>query len=279
MPSGSHGGRSGGSHGGFSGGGGSRSFGGFRSSSSHHHRPRGPRYVRWFGGRTVIISTGRQSVLSIIAFFMIMCLLAMFPAWSSVSEIKSDIKMIKEEQAYYLDMIENAENDPSYQVMGEVTGVFYKQEYERYYITYEFGDEDFEGYTFSIYTRENCPSNGSSILLAVDEKNIDDTTDSIPMDYKNFTLEDDGEYNLYVKNLKNVRTVAIVATLIFVGLIALIVVVVSTAKKKEEEKEQQEKEENEKKQIEEEKKKFCQYCGAKVDPNEPVCGQCGAKTL
>ena len=276
MPSGSHGGGGGGSHGGFSGGGGGRSSGGFGSS---HSRPSGPRHIRWFGGRTVIISTGRQSALSILLVVIAFCLMTMIPAWAGVAGIKDDISMIKEEQLFYLDMVENAENNPEYQVMGKVTGVFYREDFEKYYVTYEFGEANYKGYTFSIYTRNDYPAKGSYIVLAVDDTFIDETTDSIPMDYKNYTLEDDGEYMHLLDNLKQARTVAIVFTSIFVALIAVSIVIVGTSKKKEKEKELLTKEEAEKQLAEQKKKQYCQYCGAKVDPKDPTCGQCGAKTL
>ena len=136
MPSGSHGGGGGGSHGGFSGGGG----GSFRFSNggSFRHRVRGPRTVIFFG-RPVILTSARQMVLSFVSFFIVIAAMCTLAFWSSRSAAKDNIAMIEEEQRYYLQMVADAEADTSLQVEAEVTGVFYKTDYGKYYITYEFG--------------------------------------------------------------------------------------------------------------------------------------------
>ena len=279
MPSGSHGGSSG-SHGGFRGGGGS-SFGGGgfrRSGSSGHVTPRGPRHIRWFGGRTIIISTGRQNLLSFIAFFVVCCIMCAVAGFSSASTTKSDLVMIEEEQRYYLSMVSDAEADPDLQTTGKVTGVFYKQEYEKYYITYEFysGSATYSGYTFSIYTLESAPKKGTEILLAIDDEVIDSSTDSVPMDYKNYTLEDDGEYMMLKERLSYNRAIGFGGIAGVILLVGGAVLVVATAKKKEAEEKAETEKKEEEKQQEEERKKYCQYCGSKVNPEDVTCGQCGA---
>lgn len=287
MPSGSHGGRAG-SHGGFSGGGGGRSrssFGGSRTSGSFRprsgggFRPRGPRPFH-FGRRVYIVSSGRQSVLSLIIIAGLFLVMGLIINFGTLSSFKEDKRMIEEENRYYISMVERAESDSRYMVEGTVEEQFYKTEYERYYITYTFETDagnTVSGYTFSIYTLDNVPAKGSTIWLAVDDLVVDTDTDSVPMDYDDFTLEDDGEY-LKVKKTISKATWKIV---LFIGLIVVAVggyiLVIVTAKKKQEEKEETEKAEQKAKEEAEEKKRFCEYCGARVEPSDSVCPQCGAR--
>lgn len=280
MPSGSHGG-SAGSHGGFSGGGGSRGGSSFGGGSYHRSRPRGPRNFR-FGRSVFVVSTGRQSILSIIIFVGVLVLGYLFTSVSIFSGHKEHLNMIEEENRYYLNMVATAKNDSDYVVTGEVTNQFYKTEYERYYITYSFVADDgstVEGYTFSIYTLETVPKKGSEIELAVDDKTTDSDTDSIPMDYANFTLEDDGEYLKVKKDkAKSVRGI-VIGVVVIVCLVGGYILVIVTSKKKQEEKEAEQKAEQKAKEEAEEKKRFCEYCGARVEPSDNVCPQCGARLL
>lgn len=282
MPSGSHGG-SAGSHGGFSGGG-SRgsSFG--RSSGSRNQgsfRPRGPRPFR-FGGRVYILSTGRQSVLSIILIIGILLLGSIFMQFSALSDYNEHLKMIEEENRYYIAMVQNAAVNTEYMVKGEVEDQFYKSEYGKYYITYTFKADsgaNVEGYTFSIYGLNNIPAKGSEIWIAVNDKTTDSDTDSVPMDYVNFTLEDDGEYQLFKKQRNSTITKMVILGVVVVALVGGYILVIVTAKKKQEEKEEAEKAEAKAKEEAEEKKRFCEYCGARVEPADNVCPQCGARLL
>ena len=286
MPSGSHGGFSG-SHGGFSGGG--RSSGGNRGSGSTFGRSggsgsfiprrRGPRHIR-FGHRVYVLSTGRQSILSLILVVAIMLIGSIFLQSSAISTYDRNISMIEEEDRYYKQMVLNASVNTEYMVKGEVKDQFYKREYGKYYITYTFRTSTggkVEGYTFSIYTIENLPAKGSDIWLAVNDRVVDSDTDSIPMDYINFTLEDDGEYLLYKqKRAESVRS-AIITGVVVAALIGGSALVIFTAKKKQEEKAAAEKAEVKAKEVAEEKKRFCEYCGARVEQSNSICPQCGAR--
>lgn len=280
MPSGSHGG-SGGSHGGFSGGGGSRSSFGGGGSSYRSVRPRGPRPYR-FGRSVFIVSTGRQSILSIFLIVGFFLAVSLITSIASLSGLNEHIKMIEEENRYYINMVQTALADSRYVVDGEVEDHFYKTEYGKYYITYSFVADDgseVDGYTFSIYKLENLPTKGSKIKIAVNDISTDEDTDSIPMDYVNFTLEDDGEYVLYKQNkAKTVRSV-VICGLIMVAIVAGYILIIVTSKKKEEEKEAEQKAEQKAKEEAENKKRFCEYCGSRVEPSDNVCPQCGARLL
>lgn len=287
MPSGSHGGGGGGSHGGFSGGGGSH--GGFSSSGESFgfrnggvFRPRGPRTVIFFGGPRIMTSA-RQMLSSILIGLVAMMFLFLCVVGVQLSECNKQIEMIKEEQQYYFKMIKDAENNPDeLQINGEVTSIYYKTEYNKYYYEYRFYDNKgnkYDGYTFSVYTLDNVPSKGDIVKLAIDDKKIDDNTDSIPMDYINFSLEDDGEYVAIKAEKKTHTTVLIVTCVLVVGALVGIFLVYATAKRKKEEEIESEKRLEQEKQETENKKKYCQYCGTKLKPDDRNCPHCGAKIL
>lgn len=287
MPSGSHGGGGGGSHGGFSGGGGSH--GGFSSGSNGSFgfrnggvfRPRGPRTVIFFGGPR-IITTGRQVLSSILVGFMIFMAFFAFIMGVNYSACNETVKMIEEEHRYYVKMVQDAQADTDLQTEGIVTSVFYKTEYNKYYFEYKFYDDSrhsYDGYTFSVYTIDNVPKKGDRIALAIDDETIDENTDSIPMDYINFTLEDDGQYLVNKKGSKEALTGLIICGAIAVGSLVGVFIVYATAKRKKEEEIESEKCSEQEKQAVENKKKYCQYCGTKINPDDRNCPQCGARTL
>lgn len=283
MPAGSHGGGSG-SHGGFRGSfshSSSRSSGsgssGSGSRGSINLIPRGPRYIS-FWGTTLVLNNLRQVLLMIIGFIGACALLAIFAGSSLIGEATSDINMIKQEQKYYLVMIHDAEVDEALQVDGKVKDNFYK--HNKYYITFTFENEageEFEGYSFCVYELENIPKKGSTIKLAVNDKEIDADTDAIPMDYKNMTLEDDGEYLECVKSKKNATTVVVIGAIGVAGAIVGIILVLVTAERKKQAEKQEAEQKEQAKAEEAEKKTKCEYCGARVQPEDKVCSQCGAR--
>ena len=187
-------------------------------------------------------------------------------------------EMIKEEYAYYQNMVEYAEanRDNGYVVTATVTEVQYDAEIQKYRYFYSFktaSGANETGYTFYLYTLNNKPVIGSTFELAVDSVPITSNTDSIPVDYKLTKLEDDGAY-AYLKTQLNKYTLYIVLSI--GGIILLIggcVAVVLTAKRKEEEKQEEQKQQ----EIENEKKKFCQYCGTKIKEEDATCPNCGSR--
>ena len=278
MPSGSHGGGGGfGGHGGFTGssfGGGSRSS---RSSGGVSHRPRGPRYFH-FGHRTLIITTGRQSVISIFIFFIVMALMFMFSLVSTRSSYKEELSMIEEEYRYYQDMIVYAEanKDDGYVIKAKVKETQYSTELGKYRFIYSFKTDNgsiVNGYTFYIYDLENMPRTNQEFDLAVDSVPVTSNTDSIPVDYKNTVLEDDAAYTYLKAEIKSVTIYIVLSVVVVIGLVGAIALVVFTSKKKEEE----QKEEEKQKEIIEEKKKYCEYCGTKINEEDKICPQCGAR--
>lgn len=286
MPSGSHGGSSGShSSGGSSFGGGGSSFGG----GSGRSMPPSPMHFRWRGNR-YYISGGKASTIRLFfifgAFLMFLCLACVASFFSA----KQDIQKIVTDQAYYINMIEYAEEHPEYQKEGEITGRFYKEDVDRWYITYSLptmAGGTLKGYTFSVYSTEDMRKSefqvGTKIILAVDNPHVNILTDSINMEYKNIPLENDGEYLQAIRS----RNSSIIFACIF-GAVSITLIVIGFSKIK---KEAQNEDDLGKafsssdtvagkilgSQNEEQKPKHCIYCGNYVGDEEKKCPSCGSR--
>ena len=151
MPSGSHR-SSGGSH--FSGGGSRSSIGSSsRSSSSrggshfgggpirhrsvHHttHVHIGPRRI--YLGRRRYYYGGENPLWPIAFTFMFFALIFALISGFELSTNREAITMIEADYAYYQDMIDHAFQDSRYQVDATVTGKYYNEYADKYYITYK----------------------------------------------------------------------------------------------------------------------------------------------
>ena len=282
MPSGSHGGGGGGSHFGGGSSGGSHFGGGSHSSGSF--RPRGPRIIV-FGGRRVYISSNRasaQSFLVILAFvlFFITTIFGICMAGNL-----SDIKTIERDYNRYQSMIEYAESHDGYIIDAEFETFHYNDEVDKYYFYYSFRTatgSEMRGYTYSIYTFEEVRAleELGTIKIAVDSVPVTLSTDSIPIDYKNHTLEDDGEY-ANAKSAKTGTTVGFVVVLVaFVGTVVGLILTYTTAKPATEEIEKSldktSTEPNPTTAKQSELTWQCEYCGNVQSTSNSQCKQCGA---
>ncbi len=291
MPSGSHGG-GGGSHssGGSSfGGGGGIHFGG---GSGRGYR--GTRTFLFFGSRRRLYGFG-----GILSFFcsilMMFGIFAILGGFIYAVDQSGNIKKIEEDHAYYQDLI-----DLNYHTTAKVTDMFYK--FDKYYITYEIdipsSTKNLEGYSYCVYTREeamalmsqNTEGLGIGIIsVAVNHpvSEINLKTDSIPLDYKDMSLERDGEYVRMKKYQRN----GIIAGCSGIGGIVLAICINLVAVKVSEKKEQKEIEEspadlneNDENKTQPEpiyypqKTKYCPYCGGKMNADDAKCPSCGSRT-
>ncbi len=284
MPSG-HGGGGGGSHGGSFGGGGSHgSFGGggshsssFSNSSHSYSSCRGssslhfgPRIVH-YGRSTVVLSSNSSSAVG--AFIVLLIISIAFILFSSIgiSSSKKLMEVCRQDREYYLDMIENAEQTPSLMKSALVTGVYYNENFNRYYIEYTFSTpsvSSINGSSYSVYkTKLSAPQYGQHIDLAIDSNVLSDP-DSTPVDYKNFKLEDDGEYLYHLSQVTASSVTLVIGIFGTVFSIIAIVVTIQKAKKKEEEIKSTPKPETT------EKAYYCQYCGSKCSPTDLKCPNC-----
>lgn len=283
MPSGSHGG-SGGSH--SSGG---SSFGGHSShGGSFSSRPRGPMHFRW--GRRVYVLPQKQS--SIISKFIPWIVLSVFFAiFSSILLTSANyyLKKIRRDYDYYQDMIAVAEADENYIRTGYATDHFYNDDCGKWYFTYKIARDDsrgawLEGYTYSCYTREeikNYPID-STITIVVNSKVVTDKTDSIPLHYKDMSIERDGEYTSNLKSKRIALTLVIISGLTFTTLIVveirLVVKYKQPAPSSTSNNNPTDTTANKSTTPNTKVFKRCEYCGkVSKDENAEKCPNCGAK--
>ena len=282
MPSGSHGGSMGShSSGGASFGGSSISGGGVGSarSSRANRRP----FRMHFGTRVYVFGGKTNLFISLIVIALFFVLLTSFGA----SGEKSVIKKIKVDYTYYHQMIANAEQDSSYLKEGIITDLFYNDQVDKWYYTYEIergSGLPLEGYTYSVYTNEEISTKkiGSVIKIAVNNNKVTLQTDSIPIEFKYINYVDDGEYIDAMKDLKVLNAFKIVSWVVVAALVAgMIIYMVKTKKREDIEAEEiktreKEKHELEKKKIEKDLDWRCDYCGKLNSANESKCDACGA---
>lgn len=253
MPSGSHGGHSG-SHGG------SHSSS-HRSSSSRRsgsYRPRRPIYFRVWHTRYMVRS-GASAFVSFLGVLLFFAIFGFVASWIMKSQSEGYLREIEADYVYYQNMIVDAKENPEELIVdGTVITKFYNSVADKWYITYFFIDDNgemVEGYTFSVYTLEqvNNFQHGDTIKLAVDGRPMDSMTDSIPLDYAEMPIEQDGEYATFSSEIKGERIAMIVCGSAVGGIIALSIVIMLTNKVKVNEEELKS---QRKKEMEETKKAF-----------------------
>ena len=301
MPSGSHSSGGGGSHFGGGSSGGSH-FGGFSRSSRGSSANLGPRVIV-FGGRRYVVSGQRRTGLYALMFAIIVLVFALFSGCLITSGAKQSMQTIKDDYARYQEMITYAETNTDYQIKAVITDNF-KHDSGKYYITYAFPlntiadaelwnryREDLSnntvennwvlGYSYSVYTLEQVSSaglrKGEIINLAINDKNteINKDTDSIPFDYKDMPLTQDGEY-ISAQHSKKVGPIVItVAVVLIAGCIVGMVFVIKTSKLEEQSKAEQTATAATSAPENQPKQQVCAYCGAALEPGTKKCPNCG----
>ena len=206
----------------------------------------------------------------------------------------SNLGTIEHNYKFYHSMVETARQNPDSLIVTATADYYeYYRNTDSYRINYTFladnGDE-VEGYTFYVYTYEEAVdivNNQKTFDLAVSESTITTKTDSVPMDFAKFSLEDDVEY----LEIKKGRTISIVVLVVgittLVGCIVGNILVLKTAKANGPDEE----DENETSTSETSKTPTpapeqpkqttpttwkCAYCGKVQSINNDVCKQCGA---
>ena len=346
MPVGpSHSGRGGGSR--SSGGGSSRSFGGSRSSgggsrssgggffrrSSHDndgpsyhggggfHFNRGPRRFRFFG-RTVVLTSGFQFFIIFLAILAIVFgSLASFESKFvnfykyDVSDIKSEIKIFKDDDAYFKNLINTASlNDDSdgyylatatfdpairytYGDNPSVPGVYYVTDHnghQWHFIVFEYTNEvtgtKMKGTTYTQFSANQVNGMNGSIEIAYTKTDNQwwaiNTSYSLASnkDYE-FAQEDLSFYKGELSSARWKLTGYIFGVVVCVGLVVLIIVKKSKKEKAESEIEAKKAEA----EVDEARAKasmaqrqakqygrVCKYCGNNVPDGESNCPGCGS---
>ena len=281
MPSGSHGG-SGGSHFGGGGshfGGGSSFRGGSSISFSRGTRPIRTRRIVILGRPYVFTSGGKNG--SRFSFFGVLIFVALFFMLIGgvvIAAEKSSIQRIEEDHAYYIDMINYAKENPEYKKEAIITDKF-QSDNNNYYLTYKIAcasctEGYLNGYTFSVYTREEVRNFhiDDVIEVAVNSKTVTSTTDSIPMDYAETPIDADGEW-VGSRNGMKIGTGIVIVTGVIAALgVVGIVYTFKKALKKEEESKIAEAAEKEMESL----KNTCPYCGQLLKEGTVKCPNCGA---
>lgn len=275
MPSGSHSG----SFGSHSSGG--SSFGGSHHSGGSHSSGGGFGTIFFFGSRSYNFKNKWAVILIFAAFFL---LIVAFSLVASAASAKELIQKTETDYDYYQNMITFAEKNEDYLVTGKVKDKFFNQSAGKWFVTYIFkttdGTEWVEGYTFSVYSANEAYNFiiGQDIELAVNSNPITKDTDSIPMDYKNMSLEKDGEYTNAKSQLVRSRIGYVLCFASSIGLIALTVVL--EIKKTKEQKLEKEAERQHELDMEAAKQNakthICPYCGSKMPAEMHTCPNCGA---
>lgn len=275
MPSGSHWGSPGGHSGGGSsmgGGWNSNNWGWSRNSNSGSRMPNF--YTFNFFGRTYTTSQANKITSIVLCVFFIF-IFSVFMGFGFIWDGKQDIRKVETDRAYYLQMIEYAEEHPEFQKEGVVTDRFYNEDVDKWYfeyaIDYEGNDgliHELKGYTFSVYTFTEISRIivGDLLIFAVNNKDVNELTDSINMDYKNIPLSADGTY------ASAKTTVKIGIGFLIAGGIVLLIgifVIAKTCKKELVEIATT-------KSSEKVRQNSCEYCGRIFKDNETSCSSCGA---
>lgn len=299
MPSGSHSGGGGGSHFGGGSSGGSH-FGGFNSNSSRRVNMAPRVYV--FGGRRYVVSGTRRSGIYALNFVVLFMVFIVFAGALMLGGGNKSIKTIIADSKRYQQMIVYAKQNHDYKIMGVVTDQFKNDDCDKYYITYafpidyvddeteliekyrqdvrndDFEDEWVQGYSFSVYSLEQVSARkfqkGQIVELAINNKKteIDKSTDSIPTDYLNMPLSQDGEYEVAKQKTIAGPIMIGVAAIIIVACVAGQIAVIKTSKQEEAQAEVAQSNESGTPQP---KINKCAYCGAVIKDGETKCSNCG----
>lgn len=236
MPSGSHGG----SHG-------SHHSGGSSHSSSHHSGGgsrgvlRGPSMIFIGHGRRVAVPARFSWISTLIGVFAVFIMFGLFFSIPLTIVFNDQLDKIKTDYLYYQNMISYAEEEyakgnENFIQDGYITDAFYNEDAHRWYYTYAipYGNgQILEGYTFSVYTFEEIIKFhiNDPIKIAVNSYPVTSLTDSIPMDYKDIPLSNDGEY-LESVTMRNVSAIVLSVScgLIVANILLYVAMAVKTKK-------------------------------------------------
>lgn len=276
------GGRSGGP-----GGGGRSHFGGSSSSgrshssssssshhrmSSSHHRIGGIHHHH--GGGVMIHFHGRLGAGSV--FFILAAVALFFTLIVGLALVGQNtaLKTIEQDYFNYQTMIENTMHNPAYRREALVT-----EKYEgaggKWYIRYEYEldtmNETAYDESFAHYTKEQLSSyivGQTKIIIVTEESVVSEYTTTIPLDYYESGVENDGEY-IEIKEFKNTLTIVVIV----LGALGILLIVLGVKKcikasKKEES--------GNNTTSTQQTHTTCPYCGARVSLDKNVCPRCGA---
>lgn len=278
MPTGNGGGHfGGGSHsGGGHSGGGHFESGGFGSRRKGMRLGR-PVFIYTFGSRRYYIGEKRNSLLSTLMLFLFIAIVVIISKVGNYFEAKDKVQIIENDFATYNAIIDDALQDASKIVEGTYVGRDFR--YDKWCIKYKFAynGRTYNGYSFYVYSADECTqiANQEEFQIAVGNLTSSGEPNSIEMNFRGKTLDDDGEYNYYSSRVGSQKTWIIISSVTAGGIIVSMIVISAISFKKDTQKD----EDNERKIFENKKEtgKYCAYCGSELGEDETSCPNCGAE--
>ena len=115
-------------------------------------------------------------------------------------------------------------------------------------------------------------------MVAVDNYPVTLETDSIPMDFKNFTIDDDEEYQMALTSIRNGKIMLAVGVSVSSVTLLVAIIVFFTTKKVEKANSNIPSSSNGEDVVinTKQEKNVCAYCGTRLSPNSSNCPNCGA---
>ena len=303
---------------GFSSGGGSShssgggSFGGgFDGGFNNGRRPRG-----FYGPGVIIINNrpyrmGKASIgYFVCMFLMVIMFFVAFGGGIMMGNASSAKKRIEYDFIKYQDMIEYVENNPSSASERLVTGKVKSVEpgFGKFRVIYEFEykSRTISGYSFYVYSEHDLDEldyeAGRTIMIVIDPSSLTQYgPDSIPLDFEEFDVEDDGEYAHANFNFKVGVGMLVGGIIGIVGFIVLSNVIFKKCAKPVEENgssngnnnnsnnnnsnkdnhdddNNNNKDNNNSTSGQDDDITYCSYCGARIKKSDRKCPNCGAKS-
>lgn len=189
---------------------------------------------------------------------------------AQISHTNQLISIKRSDYNYYQNMISFAEKNPDYLATGQVTEVYFDYQVNEHYFEYTVCGYNFS--TFACYNSASIPLKGQHISVALNlpKELFNSSSDSMPVSYKNTTLEDDGEYNILCED----RNAGIFFVVFGLAFAVLTVVTIFKTRKKPTSSVEETSTNN---TTASPSKNFCAYCGAENSPEARKCSSCGAR--
>lgn len=244
---------------------------------------RGPR-IYYFGGRSYRFSSKRQSTFSLLIFLLMFMIILSIVGGIKMNSASNEMEVIRADYNLYQTMIEHAEANPEYIVEGRITGIYLDAGHTKYYYTYEIETQygsRLEGHTYYTYTLEDLRSlnlsNGATISVAVNSYPVTLSTDSMPMEYRNFALEDDEEYTMRLSTHRNGKIMlSVCASIAGVALIVAIIVFFTAKKEEKSVTTTTANQPTTSTNTTMQNQNRCPYCGTRISNTATKCPNCGA---
>lgn len=212
------------------------------------------------------------------SIFSIM-IIALFAVFIAKISFVTRVQVIKSDYNYYQHMCDWASKHPNWKGTAIVTGK--EQKYNKWFIKYKIVDpvtsSSIDGYSFAIYNDEQIQQIqiNDEIEVAMNSFDLSIDTDSVPMDYYQISITQDGEYLHYSKINNSVTVILVVVAIVTVGIGITNGILANKYLKNMRvaslDSDYTPVSENNNLQV-----VYCDYCHSKLPPNSTKCEHCGA---